>query len=368
MRSGSTRSAAPTAPRSSAYFDHRFPLAAGTAEATGFALTDDLLAAQHYRLVSWKRGNDEVNYRRFFDVDTLVGLRVEDPDVFAATHAVLLRLHDEGLVDGFRIDHVDGLVDPRGYLARLAGAAAGAGDPPWVVVEKILLGDEELAADWACAGTTGYDALWRIGGVFVDPAGAQRLRAGFAAVTGEGQSWAEVEQESRRLVLNALLGAEVDRLAALALAVTEEDPAVGASEPSHRGLAEAIVELLVAMPVYRLYVVPGEAADAGVAASWDALVATPEERVPHRASELALVRSLALGGLRAEPPQGRVRRAVPADLRACGGQGRRGHRRLSLGAGELAQRGGLGPRPARGSSGRCSTPGLPIASAAGPPR
>ena len=281
----------PDAGAALAYFDHRFPLAPGTSHLG----LDELLAAQHYRLVSWRRGNDAINYRRFFDVDTLVGLRVEDPAVFTATHEVLLRLHAEGLVDGFRIDHVDGLVDPRGYLARLVAAA---GQPtPWVVVEKILLGDETLATDWPCDGTTGYDALWRIGGQLVDPVGALTLHAGFVDQTGETRSWQDVEQDSRRLVLTALLGAEVDRLVALALTVAEEDDVAGAGEPGQRGLTDALVELLVAIPVYRLYVVPGEAPTEQTVAGWDSVAAAALERAPHRAAEIALVRSLALGEL-----------------------------------------------------------------------
>src|SRR5690606_35560345 len=118
----------------------------------------ELLEQQAYRLSSWREAAESLNYRRFFDVTSLVAVRVEDPVVFAATHALLLALHGHSAIDGFRIDHPDGLTDPGGYLEALA---AGTGDA-WVVVEKILEVDEELPTGWRCAGTTGYDALLRV--------------------------------------------------------------------------------------------------------------------------------------------------------------------------------------------------------------
>jgi (1->4)-alpha-D-glucan 1-alpha-D-glucosylmutase len=270
------------------YFDHVLPIRTGT---TALPLPE-LIAAQHYRLVTWRRGNDEVNYRRFFDVDTLFGIRVEDPEVFAYTHHRLLQLLADGVVEGFRIDHVDGLADPGGYLERLAGAA-GAGT--WTVVEKILVGEEELPSQWPVAGTTGYDALWRIGALYVDPAGALALQHGFAEVTGDRRDWPTVARESRRYVLSTLLGAEVDRLAALALAVCQEDPAAGRTEPTLRGLTDAVVEVLVHIPVYRLYVVPGRPPSTTTVDAWDVVVTEATTAAPHRAGELALIRDLALG-------------------------------------------------------------------------
>ncbi|MFF1799241.1 alpha-amylase family glycosyl hydrolase, partial [Kitasatospora sp. NPDC058263] len=133
------------------YHDHALPLRPGTA---GLPLPE-LLSRQWYRLAWWRLARTELNYRRFFTVNELIAVRVEVPEVFEATHGVLLRLHREGVLDGFRIDHPDGLADPRGYLRRLAGATGGA----YTVVEKILTGEERLPGDWPCAGTTGYDAL-----------------------------------------------------------------------------------------------------------------------------------------------------------------------------------------------------------------
>ena len=135
------------------YHGHVLPVRPGTEDLP----LADLADAQHYRLAGWRAAATELNWRRFFDVTSLIAVRVEDEDVFAATHGLLLGLMAEGLIDGLRVDHPDGLADPRGYLDRLAKATGGA----WVACEKILTGAEELPADWRCAGTTGYDALRR---------------------------------------------------------------------------------------------------------------------------------------------------------------------------------------------------------------
>ncbi|WP_346433581.1 malto-oligosyltrehalose synthase [Nonomuraea composti] len=188
----------------------------------------------HYRLVDWREGP---GYRRFFDVSTLIGLRVEDPSVLFATHEVIFWLLDEGLVDGLRVDHPDGLADPRGYLERLRARAGSA----WTVVEKILIGPERLPADWACDGTTGYEVLNRVNGLFVDPAGKEPLIRLFTELTGQPADYRPVMAQAKQDVLDLFFGAEVDRLAR----ATSCDPA-------------AVRELLAAMPVYRAYVVPGE--------------------------------------------------------------------------------------------------------------
>ncbi|MGH3381077.1 MAG: malto-oligosyltrehalose synthase, partial [Actinoallomurus sp.] len=196
----------------------------------------------HYRLVYW-RGEDP-NYRRFFDVSTLIGLRAEDPEVFDRTHALPLRLLDKGLVDGLRVDHPDGLADPRGYLRRLAE------HDTWIVAEKILADDEALPADWPCAGTTGYDALGMIGGLFTDQAGEGPLTETYVGLTGGSPDFAAEEREAKRFVAERLLVPEVGRLTRLLARILPD------AEPD--ALREVLVELLIAMPVYRTYVVPGE--------------------------------------------------------------------------------------------------------------
>ena len=242
------------------YYDHVFPVAPGTEglepSAGGRAARStpgddsvmplrDLLAAQHYRLESWRLGGTRLNYRRFFDVTSLIAIRVEDPAVFDATHEVLIRHVRDGAIAGLRIDHPDGLADPEGYLARLADATADV----WVVVEKILEGQERLPRSWQTAGTTGYDALLRVGGLFVDPASANALTAVAQEVLGERQDLLGMEAEAKRFVVGSILPAEVDRLLrVLGRAVPDVD----------LSQARRVVEaMLVGMDRYRVYVGPG---------------------------------------------------------------------------------------------------------------
>jgi (1->4)-alpha-D-glucan 1-alpha-D-glucosylmutase len=149
------------------YHEHRFPLAPGT----------DRLSQQHYELVEWRRAAVDLNYRRFFTVNDLIGVRQEDPEVYRLTHATILRLVAEGLVDGVRVDHIDGLADPAAYLERLAAGV------PYVVVEKILEDGERLPG-WPVAGTTGYEFLAVADGVLVDQAAAGAFAEGYRELTG----------------------------------------------------------------------------------------------------------------------------------------------------------------------------------------
>jgi (1->4)-alpha-D-glucan 1-alpha-D-glucosylmutase len=223
------------------YYDHVFPLAAGTREMP----LGELLEAQHYRLASWTTGDSELNYRRFFDVTSLIAVRVEDPAVFDATHALLVGRIRAGEIDGLRIDHPDGLADPEGYLERLAEAT---GDT-WVVVEKILEGDEPLPHTWRTGGTTGYDALLRIGALFVDPAGAAPLDDLSAELLGERQDLDAIVTESKRWVVQVMLATEVNRLMRLvARARPDLDPVAA---------REVLEAMLVGMDRYRVYVRPG---------------------------------------------------------------------------------------------------------------
>jgi (1->4)-alpha-D-glucan 1-alpha-D-glucosylmutase len=231
------------------YFEHVLPLRPGTADLP----LPKLLAAQHYELADWHVAASELNWRRFFDITTLIGLQVQEADVFAATHGLLLGLAAEGLIDGLRIDHPDGLADPRGYLRRLTAGASGC----WIVTEKILTGDERLPADWDCAGTTGYDSLRVIGGLFTDPAGAPALTAGYESFTGGPAEFGPVAQAAKRQIVTTSLAAEVARLTRLArLAAQAGEP--GQPEISAPDLRRVLTELLVAFGVYRAYVVPGE--------------------------------------------------------------------------------------------------------------
>ncbi|MFI5079971.1 MAG: malto-oligosyltrehalose synthase, partial [Streptosporangiales bacterium] len=266
------------------YFDHVLPVRRGTA---GLPLAD-LLGAQHYRLADWRDAATELNWRRFFDVTSLIAVRVEDPGVFAATHRVLLRLVTEGLIDGLRVDHPDGLADPRGYLERLAGETGGA----WVVTEKILSGDEKLPADWACAGTTGYDTLAAAGGLFVDPAGAAPLTEEYQRLTGGPGEFAPVAGAAKREEASGPLAAEVSRLGRLLASAGE--PALDGLEPADLGTV--LTELLAAFPVYRAYGVPGEPPPPASAAILAEAAAAARPRLPERLHRgLAAVCYLVLG-------------------------------------------------------------------------
>ena len=232
------------------YYDHVLPVAAGT-EHLGLA---DLLDRQWYRLAYWKVSDEELNYRRFFDVDTLAAVRVEAPAVFEATHRTLLQLQGEGVIDGYRIDHPDGLSDPRGYLRDLERATGGA----WTVVEKILEGEEQLPGDFPCAGTTGYDALWRVGGLFHDPHGVIGLTHLWQRRTGDLRPFAEVATESTDQIISTSLWAEIERLTALLHRICQED--IRLRDTTRRNIQKVVLALLGAMDRYRAYIVPGEPA------------------------------------------------------------------------------------------------------------
>jgi (1->4)-alpha-D-glucan 1-alpha-D-glucosylmutase len=266
------------------YQGHELPVRPGT----GDLALPDLLAVQHYRLADWRTAATQLNWRRFFDVTSLIAIRVEDEDVFAATHGLLLQLVAEGLIDGLRVDHPDGLADPRGYLDRLAAATGDA----WVVTEKILAGIEELPRDWRCAGTTGYDALGAVGGLFLDPAGAGPLTTAYTRFTEGTPRFADVAETAKREVARGSLAAEGYRLARLL--THHPDPVLGGL--SFTDLHAVLTELLTAVPVYRAYVVPGEPPPATSAGIVAAAAASASHRLPpplRRA--LAEVSALALG-------------------------------------------------------------------------
>ncbi|MBM6399097.1 malto-oligosyltrehalose synthase [Phycicoccus sonneratiae] len=235
------------------YYDHEFPVAPGTEDLPLAALVD----AQAYRLSSWREAGDALNYRRFFDVTSLVAVRVEDPVVFTATHALLLALHGHGEVDGFRIDHPDGLADPGGYLERLAAATGDA----WVVVEKILEGEERLPEAWRCSGTTGYDALLRVQQVLTPADDTGTLDRLWAEVAPERADLDDVVLESKRLVVDDVQAAEVDRLMRLVRRVVPDADAAS--------VRRALEALLVSMDRYRAYLVPGRGVDPEQAAVVD---------------------------------------------------------------------------------------------------
>jgi (1->4)-alpha-D-glucan 1-alpha-D-glucosylmutase len=233
----------------------------------------DLLDAQAYRLDRWRASATSLNWRRFLDITSLIAVRVEEPDVFAATHGLILGLVAEGLIAGLRIDHVDGLADPRGYLRQLAVATGGS----WVVTEKVLAVGEELPADWACAGTTGYDSLAAVGSLFTDPAGVTALASEYARLAGAGQ-FAQVAWTARREMAGGELSAEVGRLARLLSRVAV--PALTGLELDDRKFI--LAELLAAITVYRAYVRPGERPSSASVRELDDAASLARRRTPRR--------------------------------------------------------------------------------------
>lgn len=258
------------------YFDHHFPIdpaslppelelamrdpsamdaaRAWTAGDEGRARFRSLLDAQHYELAFWRSASRDVNYRRFFDVNELICLRVEDADVFEATHRTVLEFVEAGVVDGLRIDHIDGLLEPRRYLERLRRAVderrpAVDGRRVPIVVEKILASGESLRADWPVDGTTGYEFMTVLEDVYIDPAGYATLESRYRA--GSGPDFHALAHEAKRQVLRNALNADVRRIAPMLTRLARD---VGWPVLSIAAYASAIVELVAALPVYRTYI------------------------------------------------------------------------------------------------------------------
>ncbi len=211
---------------------------------------DDLLEQQNYRLAFWRTAEQELGYRRFFDVNTLVGLRMEDSRVFAETHAVILKWLREGVLDGIRIDHPDGLRDPRQYFERLRNEAQDV----WILAEKILEPGEKLPAEWPIDGTTGYDYLNQAGGLFVDGENEEQFTKVYADFTGEPTDYVAVCRDKKHRVLRDLLGSDVNRLTSLFVEICESHR--DRRDYTRQDVLRAIREVVACFPVYRTYVVP----------------------------------------------------------------------------------------------------------------
>lgn len=268
-------------------------------EGTAHLPLPELCDAQHYRLCWWRLGRTELNYRRFFTVSELIAVRVEDPEVFAATHHKVLQLLREGVADGLRVDHPDGLADPATYLLRLHEATRGR----WTVVEKILADGESLPATWPVAGTTGYDALRHIDGVLTDPAGAAELASLYRRFTGvradQGGAWAPTRRRAAYRVIVHDLAAESERLtrAAVRACALSADPRLRDHAPW--ALRAALRETLVRLPVYRTYTAHATPPGEGDTALLDQAAegARTAFRVPQEAAAVDAVRELALGAV-----------------------------------------------------------------------
>ncbi len=239
---------------------------------------DALIQEQHYRLAFHRHGDADLNYRRFFDVSGLAGLRVEDDLVFARAHALVLTWVQKGWLDGLRVDHPDGLRDPERYLQRLRRAAPDT----WIVVEKILTQEETLPVSWPVAGTTGYDFLRRVGGILIDADGKRPLTDFYAAFTGEPVDYPAVVRENKRLVLDLVFRTEVARLTRLLTQIATRH--WRCRDFTQDELRDAVIELAVSLAVYRTYV-GGQ--DAGATETDARRVGQAVERATQRRPSLA---------------------------------------------------------------------------------
>jgi (1->4)-alpha-D-glucan 1-alpha-D-glucosylmutase len=217
----------------------------GRGDPRSFDGLECLLADQAYRLSFWRVASDEINYRRFFDVNELAAIRVETPEVYEAVHALPFRLRDQGLVIGLRVDHVDGLFDPLDYLRRLAGGG-------YLVVEKVLVGTERLRPDWPVGGTTGYEVLNLLNGVFVEPASSGSFRELYERFVGARHRFSEVVLASKRLILKTALSSELTVLARKLDRISEQHRF--SRDFTLASLQEALAEVIACFPVYRSYV------------------------------------------------------------------------------------------------------------------
>jgi (1->4)-alpha-D-glucan 1-alpha-D-glucosylmutase len=215
-----------------------------------------LLERQAYRLAYWQVAADEINYRRFFDINDLAGLRMERPEVFHATHGLVLALASRGFLQGLRIDHPDGLYDPAAYLRRLqealAGAVPAATPPFYVVVEKILAPYEHLPESWPVAGTTGYDFASSLDHLLLHPDGERSLERIYARFLGQRLDFDETLYERKRLVIGGQLSGELTVLANLLNGIAQADRHT--RDYTLNGLRGALAEVVACFPVYRTYV------------------------------------------------------------------------------------------------------------------
>ncbi|KAI8998145.1 malto-oligosyltrehalose synthase [Gaertneriomyces semiglobifer] len=277
------------------YWSHVFPVKPGTE-----GLKNDvakLLEAQNYKLVFWRSVlTGTLNYRRFFDVTTLAGIRVEDQSVFDETHKVYKEQIAKGLLDGLRVDHPDGLANPGEYVERLYDASQGS----WVVIEKILEEGEQLPKDWKCAGTSGYDALIRLVGVLVKKNSENQLTQVYGDFTGMKQNFKEVVRESKLFILRESLKAEVERLVSLLLLVRDND--WSGSKFEREDIKEALIEFLTAFDVYRAYIQPGKQVPMESQAHIDHAVKACKHTLPDKSGVFDFIAHVATNATSSYPP------------------------------------------------------------------
>jgi (1->4)-alpha-D-glucan 1-alpha-D-glucosylmutase len=234
------------------YYDQAFPLNQRSRRNLGnikdTLVLHRLLEKQHYRLAFWRVASDEINYRRFFEITDLAALRAEDKAVFDATHALIGKLAKRPGVDGLRIDHPDGLSDPQQYLERLQTLS----ERPWVLVEKILADYETFPRNWKAHGTTGYRYASLLTGLFIDHSAASRFNRVYQRFTGERHTFEELSYESRMLIMNTTLAAELNGLAARLARIASGNRRT--RDYTETGLRKALADVAARFPVYRSYV------------------------------------------------------------------------------------------------------------------
>ena len=240
---------------------------------SSFDALDDILSRQHFRLAFWKVAGEEVNYRRFFGLNDLIGLRLEHPGVFERTHALVLDLLRAGTFTGLRVDHIDGLYDPKGYLDRLRAEAGDA----FLVVEKVLESEERLPEDWPVEGTTGYDWLNGTNGVFCRTENGARLERVYSAFIGRTTAAPDLEVRTKRQVMGQNLAGDIANLALRLKRISGLHRLT--RDFTAFGLRRALVEIVAQFPVYRTYPLPGRIAEADEGrlrdAVWRAKAALP---------------------------------------------------------------------------------------------
>ena len=213
---------------------------------------DSLIQSQYWRASHFRVAGDDINYRRFFNINDLAGLRMELPEVFEHTHRLVLRLLRQGVLDGLRIDHVDGLLDPRGYLQRLRAAENGSGaSRTYLVVEKILARDEALRQDWPVDGTTGYEFANLVTGLLVDGRGEVPMTRAYAEFSGERRAFADIVRESKLRIMRFEMSSELNVLARDTARVARQNPRT--ADFTRNLLRRAIRELVASFPIYRTY-------------------------------------------------------------------------------------------------------------------
>ncbi len=213
---------------------------------------DALLQRQHYRLAYWRVSADEINYRRFFDINDLAGLRVEDADVLAETHRFVFSLIESGRIQGLRIDHVDGLFNPGGYCTFLQDRASALGHPQYLVVEKILARFETLRRDWRIAGTTGYDFMNLVNGLFVDSKSELAFDRIYRQFAGIATNFDQFAYRAKKDIMRATLASELEVLVTMLDRIAEMDRR--SNDYTFNVLRDALTEVIASFPVYRTYV------------------------------------------------------------------------------------------------------------------